>query len=506
MAFILAAGSVLAQENHKILNVQESSEDGIGVYPCGDRHEAMVQFVTSEPFRLEFSSNMDAELALSCDSLAGKKTYSIVFVTQAPGEDFSARKLTVMAPGFQSQRLALPLKDKQKLVFVVSDPYSQLRSPFFNYLETAQDAYQKGDYQLAKDQYELCRYCPEYENDSARINEHMAICDSLMKWYDDALEYGHYAQYKKEAEMWRKMMGYSSNEQLRANLFAAQDNFMQDCDALARMAEAALNEENLDRAEMYYRQIQENGCFSYTAVATTALSQIRKMRMRRDDHATTLLLMSTGNTWGLSWGNFYTSRKSGWYGTVLLNMQDFDVAMQKIHVEGAFEGKFNNTPKNIMLEDVENNHFVRQDLVQEYGKNRNNFVPEDGKLDYEVTVSFGCAWHVWEPIFIHLGAGYRGGGFCDFSDVSFVSAANSLESNTSIMLDDPTTWDYGFKYDYSKVNWFSGLAPEIGLVLKYWRAALKVTYQYTFWFNDRDYEDFLVNNRNQVMFGVGFCW
>ena len=53
---IWATQAIFAQDL-KILNVEEDTESGIGVYPCGDRHEAMLQFETYETFGLEFRSN-----------------------------------------------------------------------------------------------------------------------------------------------------------------------------------------------------------------------------------------------------------------------------------------------------------------------------------------------------------------------------------------------------------------------------------------------------------------
>ena len=149
---MMSATALFGQDNLKLLNVQETTS-GYGVYPCGDRHEAMVQFVTLEPFGLTFESTHEtqSQMNITVDSIAGKKTYSIVFVTQEPGRDYSNRRLTIRVPGFQDYRMPLPLKDKQLFEYTVSDPYSVLRSPFFNYLEKAQESFNNSEYQKAKD-------------------------------------------------------------------------------------------------------------------------------------------------------------------------------------------------------------------------------------------------------------------------------------------------------------------------------------------------------------------
>lgn len=495
----------LAQE--KLLSVQETT-DGIGVYPCGDRHEALVQFVTSEPFALEFESTHDAELNIAVDSIAGKKTYSIVFVTQSPGMDYSGRRVTIMAPGFEHYRLPLPLRDKQKFEYTVSDPYSALRSPFFVYLEKAQNAFQDGNYQTAKDNYELCRYCPEYQNDTSLILEHIVICDSMMTWNDEALQNHHFSKFKAEAESYQKMLRYNPNPQLYSNLYAAQNQFNDDCAALARMGESHLNRGELEKAESMYRQIAENGCTEFSEVASQALSQIHRARQRRDDHARTVMLMYQSNMYGISWGNYYTSRSHGWYGTVMFNFEDFNLLAQRSHVEGKLSMPSTwDKNTNLTIDDITDQATFQYDkMKKDEGKNKGNYYPKNGKFDYEASLSVGCSWHIWEPIFVTFGLGYHGGGFSTFDEGNFLSALNKVKKDKDFDLQNDNTWDSGFRYDYSKVNWFHAAAPELGIVLKYWRAAIKVSYQYSYWINTGDYEDFLKDNAHAVSFGVGFCW
>ena len=60
--------------------------------------------------------------------------------------------------------------------------------------------------------------------------------------------------------------------------------------------------------------------------------------------------------------------------------------------------------------------------------------------------------------------------------------------------------------DYAKKNIFGGGDLEAGIVLKYFRVALKFTYRRTFWAYTGDYKDFCKENANNFQFGVGFCW
>lgn len=496
---LLTAGiSVVAQE--KLLNVQETTE-GIGVYPCGDRHEALVQFITSEPFELQFESSHDNELDITVDSIAGKKTYSIVFITQAPGQDYSGRRLVIKAIGFQDYRLPLPLQDKQKFEYTISDPYSKLRSPFFQYMEKAQEEFREGNYQMAKDSYELCRYCPEFSSDSINILNHITTCDSMMQWSDLALQAENFHQYTKAGEYYSKMLRFNSSDFIRSQLFAAQQNFLSDCQALANMGQTYFAQDNYERARDMYEQIVENGCNDLTLEAATMLTTIRKAKMRRDDHARTLMVTASPNMYGLSWGNYYQSRSHGWYGTLLLNKDLIDMAAMRSYPKGTVTIS---DPTAITLK-ADMISFKPEELSKD-NTNLGNYYPTDNKFDYEASFSFGCAWHVWEPIFIHFGVGYHGGGFDTFNASNFIEAYEDKMDDPSFSLSNTDTWSSSFRYGYSKINWFHAAAPEIGIVLKYWRAAIKATYQYSYWINNADYEDFLNKNVNNIQVGVGFCW
>ena len=128
LTFALVAPLCAQIDSQKFLAVEETTQ-GIGVHPCGDRHEAKLEFVTREAFSLSFESNIDPDLDVKVDSVAGEKRYSIIFITQSREYDSTGRRLTIRVPGFRPYTMPLSLQDKQKFEYTVSDPYSVLRSP-----------------------------------------------------------------------------------------------------------------------------------------------------------------------------------------------------------------------------------------------------------------------------------------------------------------------------------------------------------------------------------------
>ncbi|MBR5716793.1 MAG: hypothetical protein IKX59_09430 [Bacteroidales bacterium] len=473
---LLSASALFGQENLKLLNVQETTQ-GFGVYPCGDRHEAMVQFVTHEPFGLTFESTHESQtqLNVTVDSIAGKKTYSIVFVTQEPGRDFSNRRLTIRVPGFQDYRMPLPLKDKQLFEYTVSDPYSVLRSPFFDYLEKAQASFNNSEYQKAKDNYELCRYCPEYLNDTANILQHIQLCDSMLIWYNQAIEADHFFRYHEAVNAYNKLLVYDGNEKLRQSMYAAQRNFDRDCEAVLNMGEKELSAGNLERSRQMFEQVIENGCTRYAKQANENLEVVRKASLRRDSHSRTLLFEYglTNEMLGFTYGNFYQNKANGWYSTFLINKDFFN--QFDSHIEGSYDPV---TQKFVYKEKMKKD--------EESGE----LYPE--KMQYEACFMTGPSWHIWVPIYIHAGIGYHYGAFDKFDPEKFNSTVN--ETGEDLLK------------ELTSKQMFHGPAVEGGLVLKYFRFALKFTYRYTYWVNKGDYKDFCADNTGAFQIGAGFCW
>ena len=478
---MMSVAALFGQETLKLLNVQETTS-GFGVYPCGDRHEAMVQFVTREPFGLSFESTHESQnqMNITVDSIAGKKTYSIVFITQEPGRDYSNRRLTIRVPGFQDYRMPLPLKDKQLFEYTVSDPYSVLRSPFFNYLEKAQESFNNSEYQKAKDNYELCRFCPEYLNDTANILQHIQLCDSMLVWYNQAVEADHFFRYHEAATAYSKLLIYDGSEKLRQSMYAAQRNFDRDCEALLNMGLKQLDAGNLERASQMLNQVIDNGCTKYAKQANDNLDVLRKARLRRDSHSSTFIIewSPQNDMFGFTSGSFYNNKANGWYFTLMANEAFIE------HFTARVKGEYDEEKKPPF------NYPTKWT-----NKGEDEFSSPD-KFEYEACFSTGPTWHIWMPIYIHAGFGGHYGGFFSFDEEAFEEDVKFNKYNPEKMKPN----------DYTKRNIFGGGDLEAGIVLKYFRAAIKFTYRRTFWAYTGDYKDFCKENVNTFQFGIGFCW
>lgn len=506
---LIAACFMLHAQDLKILNIEEDTEGGIGVYPCGDRHEAMVQFVTSETFALEFRSNYDKELNLSVDSVAGKKTYTIIFVTQAPGVSYEGRRLSVMAPGFRDHTMTLNLRDKQKFVYNVSDPYSALRSPYFIYQESGNDQFYSGQYQRAKDTYQMIRVCPEYVLNKEAIDERIALCDSMIAWNAEALRLEQFAQYADATDMYHRMYRHnSSNKEISFKIGECRNKYNEDCENEFLLAEHYMDLNQLEAARACYQRVVDKKCSFRMAEATAALGNINKHDAKVNEHARCLFYEIGPNMpIGLTYAQCYnSSRRTSGYVTLHMNSSDIDLIMGKGSAKGSISGTWPSSMTDLTSEMFEDGT-LNWSYDDKYEQNSERKM-QPVNFDYEAALSFGWTIRTWQYIFIHFGLGYHGGGFYTFdggeASKSISDWCDSHDFSPSAQ--EFNQWKDKLRYNCMKANYFNGGVGELGLIAKVWRLNAKVTYQYTYWFNKTGYEDFLDDHTGNVFFGLGFNW
>ena len=81
------------------------------------------------------------------------------------------------------------LDDKEKLEFLVSDPYSKLRSLYYTATEEGVNYMTEGMYDAAIDQFRIAKQCPEFEENENHLDEYIVKCDSLIKWTKEGAAY-----------------------------------------------------------------------------------------------------------------------------------------------------------------------------------------------------------------------------------------------------------------------------------------------------------------------------
>lgn len=437
-----AAIAVSAQNQLKTLNVQDITP-ALSVYPCGDRPEALVVIRCSEPFDLEFSSNVDNELDLTKMTDGSEKVYNIVFQTRAQGTSYKGRQLVISANGFSKFYLPLDLKDKEKLEYLVSDPYSKLRSLFYTTTEAGQSLFSAGDYLPAKDQFIIAKQCPEYETVDNSIDYYIAQCDSMVQWTEIVKQAEYDGDYSKAIDLLRKMSYANPRCDIittRYNSDVAEFNRKSSYDMT--VGQRYMDDGKYEQArELFEHAIAINSPSASTAALN--LETISQMNYKVDNKTRSLFYQKTGDcSIGLTTGSFNPDKIGGYF-SFGFNKGCLDAFSDKLEALAI--------PESTQLEAVVNAGFT---IRLYYPKN--DYIP-----------------HVW---LMATPFGYACGGY------------NMLEDG-----------------DETSIKLYHALAPEVGVAVRIWRIALNYKLQYRYVFGDDDLgSDILGGTKSS--FGIGFCW
>lgn len=450
LLFALALSATLtvsAQNQLKTLSVQDITP-ALSVYPCGDRPEALVVIRCSESFDLDFSSNIDNELNLTKMTDGSEKVYNIVFQTRAQGTSFKGRQLIISANGFRKFYLPLELKDKEKLEYLVSDPYSKLRSLFYTATEEGHSLFSAGDYLAAKDQFVIARQCPEYETVENSLDYYVAQCDSMVKWSSIVDQ----AEYEGNSPVVRDYLLKMMNANPLCDILNVRyNNYITEFNRESAY-DMTVGQRYMDDGEYdLARERFEHAIAIKSPSATTAalnLETISQMNYKVDNKTRYLFYQKTGDcSIGLTSGSFNPDKLGGYF-SFGFNSECLDAFSDKLEALTA--------PESTQIEAVVSAGFTIRLYYPKNDNPKNEYIP-----------------HVW---LLATPFGYACGGYNKLED----------DGDTSIKL-------------------YHALSPEVGLAIRVWRIAFNYKLQYRYVFGDDELgSDILGGTRNS--FGIGFCW
>lgn len=464
-AMVMFAG-VNAQDQLKNLIITNITPE-LSVYPCGDRHEAQVIIRCQEPFDLVLSSNYDTNLNLTVTTEGPEKVYSIVFKTKEEGTSFKGRQLTIVAEGFRKHYIPLNLSDKEKLEFMVSDPYSKLRSLFYTATESGISLMSDGMYDAAIDQFNIAKQCPEFPDTPNHLDEYIDKCDSLKTWTTLALKYSDKEDYYNARLVYMKMMTENPNCELIRTLYVnANDNYNRVCKHDMDVAQSYFDSKRYDQArDLYEHAIAQNN--PQSSVAGTNLAFIQLKRYKQDNHTRSAsYIYEPDCNIGLMFAGLKPD-KTGAYFSFGFNKECVDLLSNNLDPMTDFDTV---TYKPMVPDKPVYQAMASAGWVMRiYTKNENQFVPK--------------IWMLMTPF------SYAGGGF-------YTKIPNpDYDPNSSEEQDE-------FLEDY---HWMHVVAPEIGLAVRVWRVVLSYRYQYRYTLNkETPASDNLGSAKN--LLGIGICW
>ena len=318
---LVAATGAFAQ---KKLDVRDITPE-LSVYPCQDRPEALVVVRCSEEFELEFKSNVDKDLNVVREQEGSEKIYSIVFKTRGEGTSYRGRILSIMAPSFDKVYLPLELKQKEKKEYLVSDPYSSLRSIFYTSQEKANELFTLGMYDQAIDNYRVAKRSPEYQEEPNNIDSHLALCDSMKYWtsiVDSAEANNDY--YTARDYMLKMIQKNTQCVTLRERYHEIQQAYNARCNADMANGELYMNDGYYDKA----RQVYENAIKMRNprmGEAEAYLHEIEKLTFKKTNKTRVLNYQLLDNTPINLFRAGCKPSKTGGYFSIGFNNQCFDL-------------------------------------------------------------------------------------------------------------------------------------------------------------------------------------
>lgn len=467
LAAITIFTGVNAQDQLKNLIVTNITPE-LSVYPCGDRHEAQVVIHCQEPFDLVLSSNYDATLDMTITTEGPEKVYSIVFKTKEEGTSFKGRQLTIVAEGFKKHYIPLNLNDKEKLEFMVSDPYSKLRSIFYTATEEGLSLMSDAMYDAAIDKFRIAMQCPEYPETPNHLEEYIEKCDTLKVWTKRAAKYSENEDYFNARMVYMNLLRENPNSDVIRLLYNdAQENFSRVSKHDMDVAQAYFDTKRYEEArELYEHAIAQNN--PQSALAGTNLAYIQLKRYKQDNHTRSVsYIYDSDCNIGLMFAGLKPD-KTGTYFSFGFDKGCIDLLSRNLEPIG-----LDPVTEKITVPDKPN-YQVMASLgwaMRLYTRNKNEFVPK--------------VWLLMSPL------SYAGGGF--YSKIPNPDydpdAYNEDDVSESI-------------YDY---HWMNGIAPEAGLAVRVWRVILSYRYQHRYIINREAPASDNLGNARQLL-GVGFCW
>ena len=459
-ALISAFAGANAQDQLKNLIIKNVTPE-LSVYPCGDRHEAQVILRCQEPFDLVLSSNVDAKLDLSITTEGPEKVYSIVFKTREEGTSFRGRQLAIVAEGFKKHYIPLNLSDKEKIEFMVSDPYSKLRSLFYTSTEEGLSYMTDGLYDAAIDKFNIAKQCPEFPETENHLDNYIQLCDSLKVWTALASSYMEKEDYFNARTIYLKMMTENPSCNLIRELYInANENFNRVSTHDIEVAQAYFDSKRYDEArDLYEHAIAQNN--PQSSLAGTNLAFIQLKRYKQDNHTRSLsYIFEPGCNIGFMFAGLKPD-KTGAYFSFGVEKGMFDLASGNL--------------EPVTSEDAIPEKPAYQGMVSVgwtfrlYTRHKNQYVPK--------------VWMLMTPF------SYATGGY--------YTKFNNPDYN-------PNSSDNANQY-IEKYHLIHAVAPEIGLAVRVWRVVLSYRYQYRYILNiDQPVSDNLGKARN--LLGLGFCW
>ena len=482
--FLLAVLSALIPFTANAQNVLEIEDltQANDIYTSAHT-EAQVVVICNKQIPLTFSSTMDKSAEpFYFDSEGNDSIYHIEFPT---GSRYRGRQLSIHAPGYTTATFDLELEPKQLVTLKVFDPNSLVDAGCYRtHRNLGVAAIEKMNYEEAKNQFEVARQCSDVDEEENKANLQRA--DSLISLRRKADKAYQLLDYKEAVRLYNLILDLNRSDTYAEKRSAeCSTRFETECSVQFKQAEQFFNERLYDRARILYEDIVRRGC-DEAATAQDRLGFITTRQTMKKNHARVVTYeFMKGTPISLHYGS-YKERKWGGYTAIHANKDVFKLVRKG-------DAQIGDVP--------------------EFTISRGWTSPAIAGLVHIYFTPFSATMKVYMGDYASgkypdkdglpladsdLSATGRNGSY---KDGQFTGMPNTDDS--TIRMIDGKTMTQTEMEEYTQMNFAFAWSPEIGVLVKYSYAAIRLGYQQRFAI-DRKLRDFMECSR--FTFGIGLAF
>ncbi|MDE6349207.1 MAG: hypothetical protein K2L60_11330 [Bacteroides sp.] len=443
----MATVEVFSQRSLEIKDVSS----GMNVF-SGKDTEAGIVISCPGNIELSFESSHDKVVDVYNKEMKGEEMfYYLRFNT---GKKYRGRKLTIRSKDYAALTIMADLEPKDLKQYQLLDPDVEfVYGCYYEYRKRGTDFFQKSMYNEAKEQYSIAKECSDCPAD-ANLDELMANIDSISLFQKQAEAAAALLDYRAASDLYDKILVLNPSDINASNKSAEYEQlYGTDCKRYFDMAEVYKVDGEYQKALELYQKVVDANCTN----ALLASEQAKRIRIllqnrKQRSHVFTFEYGSGHSPFGFSYGS-YKNRKVGHYFTLSLHPDVF-YTMRKDY-DKCEKAEVSITPLGWTF----------------------NPVPK----------------HPYGWIF--LGLGYTGVLRYETAD------GEIYQPGTYVPSDNPE--EMGERMEEPQLKVYSAISPEIGVVAKVWRFAVRYTFQYRFSLGKK-YEDRISKTRHSI--GVGVCF
>lgn len=485
-------------------SVMEYNEIPTNAYYSADGQKSgvLVECDTIMP-NLTFYSNLLGNMIPKQTMTRGSSRFYRVEFDLSTGD--LKQNLQIYATGYNTISVPIHFTDAHQTRHIkVIDPNAATSTGYFANRKRAEEFFEKGNYQAARNEYITGKECSNAKLDEA--NERLEAIEEIIKLQKDAQDSVNAERYDAAQSLYLKITEYNPKDSMANKMImrcAEKQNEI--CATSFNTAERHYAQHRYAKAYPLYKKVLENKCQN-AILAQGRIDMIdqKNYQKRILPHVLSYYFDSDASI-GLAYGTF-NERKVGGFINIRMNNELFDMARDSWEPDYGDAQKTQETLGRLQ-------GLVDWNKAETTSKGTKASSEDElwGDPDYaggitnlaQFNIAFGFTIPLYAPNserdYFHIGKTkyvlpkypsahlLLGPGYSGYFMLDKVEAETKTNEDT--------------KYTY-KTTMAHVISPQIGLVVKYSRLALSFIYEYHFSLK-KDYDDYI--KKSKFMFGLGIA-